>query len=208
MTVVQRITGDCRITGNLQVDGSLPTYERTNLQQDTNQPFVIPLINARVHDAPQTNLPGTAADDDLGLAGAAFGTNSLYLTTGDVKAAGCTRYARFQIPIPMEYDAGETLTLRCHAGMQTTVADTSATLDVEAYKSDEEGGIGSDICATAAQSINSLTDADYDFAITPTGLSPGDMLDVRLTVTVADSATGTAVIANVGALQLLADVKG
>lgn len=208
MTQVGRFDGDVRVTGNLQVDGTLPNYARSNLAQDPNAVFTVPWVDFRVWDALATNLPATGANDDLGLYGGTFGSASPKLSTGDVKAAGCTRYARCQFQLPAEYDAGQSVTLRCHAGMTTTVADTSASLDVECYKSDTEAGVGSDICATAAQSINSLTDADKDFTITPTGLTAGDVLDIRLTITVVDAATGTAVIADIGAVEMLVDIKG
>ena len=110
--------------------------------------------------------------------------------------------------LPPEYDAAETIQIRAHAGMLTTVADNTATLDFEVYKSDEEAGIGADICATAAQSINSLTLADKDFTVTATGLSAGDVLDIRMTTAVNDAATGTVVKAIVGAVKIMLDIKG
>ena len=112
------------------------------------------------------------------------------------------------LALPAEYDTGQTVTLRINGGMVTTVSDTTATVDVEAHESDGEGGVGSDLCATAAQSINNLSFAQKDFSITPTGLSAGDLLDVRIAVAVDDSATGTAVIGSIGSIALLCDVRG
>jgi hypothetical protein len=202
------VPNNMRVGGNLRVDGDMPVTARSNLVQDAAAEYAVPLVLLRVHDALHTNLPGTSATDDLALSGGTFGTDSPKITTGDVKASTVTRYARFQFELPPEYDGGETVTLRMHAGMETTVADTSATIDVECYKSDREAGIGSDICGTAAQSINSLTLADKDFSITPSGLAAGDVLDIRLTVAVTDSSTGTAVIASIGAVEMLLDIKG
>lgn len=210
MTVVQRVDGDVRITGNLQVDGSLPDYARSNLTQDPNAVYAVPWSAFRVWDALGTNLPGAAANDDLVLDGGTWASNSPCLTAGDVKAVStlANRYARFQFELPVEYDAGASITLRLHAGMKTTVADQSCTLDAVVYKSDREAGIGADLCATAAASINSLTDADKDFVITPTGLTAGDVLDIRLDVAYHDDATGTAVIPQIGAVEFLIDIKG
>lgn len=210
MTVVQRIDGDVRITGNLQVDGTLPNYTRSNLTQDANAVFAIPWTDFRVWDALATNLPGTAANDDLALDGGTWATNTPCLTAGDVKATStaASRYARFQFQLPVEYDAGASVTLRLHAGMKTTVADQSCTVDAVVYKSDQEAGLGADLCATAAQSMNSLTDADLDFTITPTGLTAGDVLDIRLDINYHDDATGTAVIPQIGAVEMLVDIKG
>jgi hypothetical protein len=53
-----------------------------------------------------------------------------------------------------------------------------------------------------------VTFADKNFEITATGLSPGDQLDIRITVAVVDAATGTAVEAALGAVELCLDIKG
>lgn len=181
---------------------------RTNLLQQTLDPFTIPLTEFRVWDAMHTNLPGTSATDDLALTTNGV-TDSPTIQTSDLKTAGATtRYASRLYPIPAEYVAGQTLVLRFHAGMKTTIADNTSTLDVEAFLSDEEEGIGADICATAAITINSVTPADKDFTITPATLTPGGLLLVRIAVAVNDAATGTAVIGIVGSAKLLCDTQG
>lgn len=207
-----KFPGDINVPGTIYARGSppiSPPLARTYLEQDNNQVYPIPWTWWRVWNAFHTNLPGTSAADDLGLYGGTFGTDSPSIRTYDLKAAGATNlYARASIPLPMEYVAGETLVLRFHAGMLTTVADATATLDVVAYKSDREAGIGADLCATGAQSINNLTLADKDFTITPTTLEPGDLLDVRMHLAINDAATGTAVIGIVGAIERVCDIKG
>ena len=110
--------------------------------------------------------------------------------------------------IPDNYEAAADVVLRLHAGMKTTVADTTATVDAEAYKSDEEAGISSDLVTTAAATINSLTLSDVDFTISGGTLSPGDLLDIRIAVAINDGATGTAVIGQIGAVKLLCDTRG
>lgn len=196
-------------------DGSIPQeviasgYTRAKLLEDALQKFVIPFTDFRVHDALQTVLPGTSASDDLGLYGGTFGTTGPLIRTYDVKAAGAvTLYARALVRLPAEYVAGGDITLRLAAGMVTTVSDGTATIDVQAYSSDKDGTISADICATAAQSINSLTFANKDFVITPTSLVAGDWLDVRVAIAVNDTATATAVIAAIGSTEILVDIKG
>ncbi|MCH7924364.1 MAG: hypothetical protein IIC51_02385 [Planctomycetes bacterium] len=160
-------------------------------------------------DAPQTLLPNPSATDDLGLYGGTFGTDSPTIQTFDLKAAGpSTLRARIQLALPPEYEAGETVTLRISAGMLTTVADVSATIDVEAHEIDRIGAVGSDLVTTSALDINNLALADKDFTITPTGLAAGDMLDIRITLAINDAATGTAVIGLIGAVELLCDIRG
>ena len=191
------------------MEGVTPGLARSDLLQYNLQPYTIPWPAWRVWDSQHTNLPGTAATDDLALIGGTLGTNSPVIRAGDLKAAGATtRYARAHIVLPAEYVAGQTVVLRFHAGVETTVADNTCTLDVEAYKSDEEGGISADLCATAATTINSLTLANKDFTITETTLNPGDTLDVRIAIACNDAATGTAVTPVIGAAKLLCDTKG
>lgn len=218
-----RLEGDVSVTGHLTVGGiTLPSgavsnatvvsgadIARAKLAQDTLAKYVIPWQAFRVHDAYQTTLPGTPLSDDLGLVGGTFGSATPSLQTEDLKAAGATSsYARFFFMLPPEYDSGETVQLRLRAGMLTTVADTSATVDVEVYESNKEAGVSADLCATAAQSINSLTLADKDFTITASSLVPGDVLDVRITTAVTDGATGTAVKAIIGYVAFLLDIRG
>jgi hypothetical protein len=112
------------------------------------------------------------------------------------------------VELPECYEAGETVTLSLSAGVVTTVASVSCTVDVECYKIDKIGGIGSDLCATAATTINSLVFAAKSFTITSSGLVAGDVLDVRLTIAVNDAATVTAVTPTIAAIDLLCDIKG
>ncbi len=166
------------------------------------------LFGARVWDAVATVIPATGGTDDLGLyTGTAASAVSNQIGTGDVKAAGCTRYTRFLIPMPGDYEAGETVNIVALAGMQTTVAGTSAVVDIEAYRVVGTGAVGADLCATSAQTINSLTAAEKTFSITAATLAAGDMLDVRVTITIVDAATGTAVIGRVLGLFLDCDVR-
>lgn len=218
-----------RFTENVVIDGSLTATSitstsssftnamcsanmelaRTKLAQDTLQPFSVPHTIWRVHDAITSFLPATAATDDLGFDGGTFATSSPHITAGDLKAAGATtRYMRGLLYLPAEYDDGATCNLQFHAGMQTTVADVSCTIDVECYRSDEETGISADLCTTSATTINSLTFADVSFTLTPTTFVSGDTLDVRVSIICNDAATGTVVEPTIGATNLLCDIRG
>ena len=182
---------------------------RTQLAQEDLSIVPVPFSSLRVWDAFQTVIPGTAATDDLALIGGTFATASPKVSAGDLKAAGATtRYARFQVALPREYVSGETVTLRLYCGMGTTVADTSCTVDAQVYECDGAAGISADLCATAAQSMNSLTFANKDFTITPTALVAGDVLDIRLAVACTDAATGTVVEPIIGIIEVLCDTKG
>ncbi len=221
--MVNRIDSDVTIAGALSATTLAATtasitnamctstmaLARSKLAQDTTQPFTVPLTSMRTWDAFATNLPGTAAADDLGLDDGTFATAHPHLTAGDLKAAGATsRYARFVTQLPAEYDDGETVQIRLHAGMLTTVADVSCTADIECYSADEDTTISADLCTTAATTMNSLSFSDLDFTISATSLVSGSWLDVRITIACNDAATGTVVEPVIGAVKLLCDIKG
>lgn len=198
-----------QVQGTFALTGTLSTpWDRDNhMKLRETQEFVVPLTDLRVWDAFATNLPGTAASDDLALVGGTFGTNSPTVRTSDADNTTVTQYARFLYQLPYSYVAGEDVTLRAHAGMNTSVASASATIDFEVYRCDGTAGIGSDLCSTAAQSINSTTNANKDFTISDATLNPGDMLDVRVTIAITDSGAGTACIGEIGKISFLLDVK-
>ncbi len=185
-------------------DKQLP---RVALAQTDDAPIAIPISDAKTWDAASTALPTTAAADDLGFTTGTFGTSAPKITTSDAKATTVTQKVRFSIPIDNQFYVGEDISLRVYCGMATTISDTTATIDAAVYVADGDGTVGSDICATAAQSINSLTNASKDFIITTSSLVYGDMLDVVLTIAITDGATGTAVLGEITGIRLLRDIR-
>ncbi len=200
---------DLRVTGTLTVKetGISVQTRATILKQETAR-FPIPWTFLRVWDAYTTNLPGTAATDDLALIGGTFATAPPMIQAGSAAIASITRYARFQLVVPECYVAGQPFAVVFSAGMKTAVADASCTLDLECYKSDKISGISADLCATAATSINSLTFADKSFTITPSTLNPGDILDCRITIAAVDAATGSAVTPTIAGMDISCAICG
>lgn len=149
-----------------------------------------------------TPLPSAGNATNLGLVAGTHGSASPSLQGSDLGGSSGSETARMLLQVPQDYDSGD-LTLRFHAGVLTTVYDTTLTLDVEAYEADGEAGIGSDLCETAATSINALTLADKDFTIDGDGLVAGDVLDVQITVAAEDSGDLGVMKAIIGACKLL-----
>ena len=210
-------TDDLVVTGSAVFRGTVsagPTSisaqtRSTGLVQDNNVRFPEKLTDLRVWDALHTNLPGTAAADDLALINGTLGSVAPTVQAGDLKAAGATtRYAGLMLVVPECYVSGETVQLILSCGMLTTIADTSCTVDVEAYKLDKVGGVSADLCATAAQSINSLVFAEKTFTITATTLNAGDVLICRIALTCTDAATATAVKPTIASIDPTYDIKG
>jgi hypothetical protein len=180
----------------------------TKLAQRVLAESIVPLTQARTWDAVASNLPASASSDDLGLVSGTFGTNPVRITAGDVKALGATtRRLYLAIPIPANYEDGQTIQLQIRAKMETTVADVSCTIDAEA-RIGADGAVGSDLVTTAAQSMNSLSAASYTFTIDATGVDPGDLLEVRLSISSNDAATATAVTPAIYSIALLCDTRG
>jgi hypothetical protein len=181
---------------------------RSQLTQETLVAYQIPLTSLRVHDAMITNLPGTAANDDMGLITGTPGTDVPTLQGVDFGGTTTDEKAAFEFVLPPEYDAGETITVRVRAAMLTTISDGTATVDVECWKAGDDGAAGSDICATAATTINSLTPGNKDFTITPTGLAAGDRLIIRLAFAGSDTGNVGVMIPEISKLSVLLDIKG
>ena len=156
-------------------------------------------------------LWGTDATEDLGVVRGVLGTNAPSLQTEDLRDVGVTwRYRRYVVVLPPEYVAGQTVQIRLKGGMVTTVADTTAFVDVECYENEEDDSVSADLCTTSETSINALiaTPTTVDFTITASTLSPGSVLDVRIGVEVTDASTGAEVIGCITTLSLLCDTKG
>ncbi len=180
----------------------------TKLAQRVLAESIVPLTQARTWNAVATNLPAAAADDDLGLVSGTWGTDPARITAGNVKALGATtRRLYLAIPIPANYEDGQTIQLQIRAKMETTVADVSCTIDAEAYVG-SDGVLGADLVTAAAQSMNSLSAAAYTFTVNATGVDPGDLLEVRLSISSNDAATATAVTPAIYSIALLCDTRG
>lgn len=180
----------------------------SNIAQRALAEYPISLIDARVHDAPLSVLAAAATADDLGIAVGTFGTNAISLLSSDGASTTVTQYARFPtVKLPPNYETGESVKIRVHVDM-ATVSDTTATVDVQAYKSNENAGVGSDLVTTSATSCNSTTESDKDFGINASGLVAGDELDVRIAVAITDSATPSGVTVTIGKVSLLCDTRG
>lgn len=185
---------------------------RSKLTQEDLVVYPIPFTNIRVWDSMHTLLPGTAATDDLGLIGGAFGTAASTIQSGDGGGATINQYGRFRLAIPAEYVAGQTAKIRARATILTTIADDACTVDFVCYKDDEDGGISGDIINTAATSINVIdTPANCDFDFTTAalaGLAAGDMLDFRVHIYMKDAGNLGVMIGEISLIALLLDIKG
>lgn len=164
----------------------------------------INLADLRVWNDFATNLPGTAATDDLGLVTLAstVGTDwDVAVQTDDLDNAGTNVpfYAASIITLPQGYVSGGALSVVINCGMIGSVAGTACTIDVQAFLLRAPAA---DLCTTAAQDMNSLTAANKTFTFTPTGLVAGDQLLVRYTILATDTAATAPSFARINKISL------
>lgn len=188
----------------LDYGGSATALTRDSIVQEDLVVYAIPLTQLRTWDALATNLPATAANDDMGLVTGTPGTDAPVIKGADAGGTTATNKAGFLVSLPAEYQAAETVKLRVNVAMQV-ISDSTATLDASVY---DLSAPTVDLCATAAQSINSATAANKDFTITATGLDVGSQLFVVLTSAVTDSGNAANYInAVINSVSLLLDIR-
>jgi len=171
------------------------------------QPFAVTATEWRRTDGVTLNT-ATASSTNHGLVYGTDGTNFPHLETIDSKAATTAVVSRCMFKLPSNYVAGSAITIRVRCGMKTTVADTSCLVALNVYSNAGTAQNGSaDLNTTSATSCNSLTNADKDYVITPTGLVAGQDLHIKITQTVTDAATGTAVIGVINHVELRTTVS-
>lgn len=202
----QRLDGDVEITGALRVSGNFTgPINRSNLITDSTAVYELPLTDFRVHDAMQTNLPGSATSNDLGLTSGAYGTDVPTIRSEDLNAQGTyTAYARTSFTLPPEYLSGGTITLRMYADTQAG----AASVDAQAYQASKTSFqiTGSDLVTTAATAVTT-TYASKDFVITPTSKVAGDTLDIRIAVIGTTSVTANTIV-RISNIEMMLQVKG
>jgi len=143
--------------------------------------------------------------------GTTFATNSLQLKTvdEDSNAGAHAVYGRTSFRLPVEYVAAETVLLTVVCGAETTVAGASMNVDAEVVENNATTATpGADLVTTGAQTCNSLIAAAKQFTVNAAGLAPGDKLEIRLSITTNDAATGTAIYGVINSAYIEADCRG
>lgn len=165
----------------------------------------VPLTQARNADG--TTIAGSAGSGVFGISSGGWGSGTLALV-GEA-ASGNTKTSTTLVALSVPENAQETAydtgskswTISIDARV-SVIAATSATLDIEAYRSDHNNGVsGSDLVTTAAQDINSATWATKTFTLTATNIEPGDTLIVLIRTVVNDSTGANSSVAQIGGIK-------
>ncbi len=188
-------------------DNATGLITRASMLQEDLAIYNVPFTEFR-KAADNTLLPTASDATSMAHVVGTFGTSSPMLTSTAGAGASTSETARVSLVLPVEYVAGETVTLRVHC-RSSDLAVTSSTIDAEAHESDTEGGVSAALIAASPESINSASWVNKDFTINPTALVAGDILDILLTAAINDGGGGgDGAIIQIGAVQLLLDIKG
>lgn len=160
----------------------------------------IPLNSAVKPAAIKDGLADTAGTSILGLADAE-GSPLLGSSTNNTSV---TESCLFLVPVPNDYMPGGKIGVRAKA--KVSVARTvAATVD---FTVKEHGdSLGSDVCATNAQDINSTTYKWKYFSITPTGFIPG-LSVLSIVLVLANDDTGGSAGGAASCTQLALEYEG
>lgn len=181
---------------------------RAGIVTDTQAKYPVPLESLRVTGtgAALGAVAGTPAGA-FGLTYGAYGTNSPKILGEAASGASKTDKFRFTKPLPPEYVDGANVTVRVHCKEAVGAATISTTVSCLVRKSDKETGVGSNICATSGQDVTTAY-ADKDFAVTPTGLVRGDILDIEVTGMTDDTGGTVGTVLTISDVEVLMDIKG
>jgi len=191
---------DAHLSGNANIS-------RTKQALNSQDYFGIPVHLWRQVAAGHPVL-GTAGSTNLGVGTAAAGATGVDVRTSPSNGTTITQTAMFEFYLPPEYAATTNIYASFWAAMNV-ISSASCTLDITAYKVGTDGAHGSDLNSTSAIDIRTVTYAERVFTIDGSGLSPGDKLEIYVTVAATDGGgAGTDKYAKIVKTGVKCDCRG
>lgn len=175
---------------------------RAKLTEDALQAYGVQVREITGADGATLGVSETSGDFYLVL-----GTNTIQLKGETANGETETSVGYCTFTLPPEYVAGGDIKFRMHCCIAGAGTNNGSTIDISAYKL-ASGAVGSDLCATAAQTFAAKTTYyDKDFTITATGLEAGHDLLIKITATVIESASSDLIFYS-DPPKFLLDIKG
>ena len=194
------------VTGDVLSPEVANAWPRSKMEQENTVRYSIPLTAFRWADGSIPNTTGAAGKPKVVMGG--YGSGTGIFQGEDAQSSAKTETLAFDFAIPECYVAGQTVqvsvTARYNDAGSNTVAQKS--LDCEGYEVTEAGTAGSDLCATAAQTLTGSM-AAYTFAITADNLSAGDLIRVFLRTVLQGDGSGVLKM-ELGGASVKLDIKG
>lgn len=183
---------------NLLDDG----LTRADFTEETLKVYGITINDFRAADGAAMGISETAGDHYLLL-----GTNTISLTTEVANNETETSVSYFQFVIPPEYVSAGDVKIRIKHTVAGAGTSNASTVDFSVYEQDGNGAVGADLVTTAATEITEDAWNTTDFVVTATGLVAGDILIVKFTSTIIESATNN-IQGEFDGFAVLLDIKG
>jgi len=179
---------------------------RSKMAENALAAYAIPVGDLRNDDGSVIDATGGAGLFNLTSGG--FGTGTLTIdgeaATGNTK----TDTLMFDFALPAEYVAAGDVKVRWYQQESVGAATDSTTASCEVYKSDQQGGAGSDLLSaftpTDVTDSWALATADID----ESGLLAGRIIRVFIRVVTNDTGGAVGTIAQLDGIQVLCDIKG
>jgi hypothetical protein len=185
--------------------GAAAAIARSKLAEDALAVYGISMENVRSDAGASLTAAETAGTFDVTV-----GTNTIVINgeVTDNETETSVGYIKFILPAEYVSAGDVTVRLRCAVVKTGGATDNGSSIDVEAYEQ-TDGAVGSDICATAAQTFAALdTWYNKDFTITAAGLVAGDVLIIKITSSIIDSEAGAGTLVFNMEPKILLDIKG
>ncbi|MDD5543889.1 MAG: hypothetical protein PHX83_12015 [Acidobacteriia bacterium] len=194
-------------TGDVLPLAEVNSKPRANLKQEDAISYPVPITAWVYADGDVLNTTGAAGDPQIVMGG--YGSGTGVLRGQDAHGTTKTETVCFAFRVPECYVAAETITLSVTARYSDTGTGTMSakSIDCECYEIAEAGTAGSDICATAAQTLTTSM-AAFSFTITASGVSPGDLLRFFVRTVLTESGGTGAQKAEIGGATVKLDIKG
>jgi hypothetical protein len=189
------------VASGVTVDLPAGAVARADLVEDALATFPLPFLQwtrGTFDDVMVGAATGKLAIGEVGT-----GVFGLLGTAANASTEATSSYYRFTLPenYVAAGDVTFVVTAKCTGAPETKTVDA-----VIKEISPTAGTVGSDICATAIQTITSSFVA-YSFTVTATGLVAGDVLQIQLNTNVIIAA-GTDAIFQLSNAVVKCDVKG
>ena len=177
---------------------------RSDLTEDALGVYGIPINRLMAADGAVLAIAESAGDHYLSLS-ANVATLLGEIANNNTK----TDISYFQFILPPEYVSAGDVSIRVkHQATGAGTLGATKTIDIAVYEQNGNGAVGSDLSTTtAAQTVTKSVWATSDFVITATDLVAGDILVVKITTAIQESAIANIQV-QVDGIAVLLDVKG
>lgn len=188
--------------------GNTGTWTSLGQAMMSTASFSMKILLASIQNNDGTAMDATGAAGKFKIVDGGQGTGGRTLVSENANNNTKTDKCVTVFQLPLEYVAGSAITLRVRAKFtQGGNAPVTKTIDAECYKLDQDGAVGSDLCATAVQTLTSAF-ASYDFTITPTGLVAGDRFQIYLVGAISEAGAGGNNNISIGSVSLNTTLQG